>query len=167
MSGRPTGGAAQGRVFDCEIQARLRDMNLGGHVDNVEVLRVLDEARLLFLRFADLPDGDGRPGLFRDIPPGVADLAGSQRVDYHSEMRFVPFQPFLVRMWVAHVGRSSFAVDYELRVAADHPPAVTAETTMVLFDTAAQRSWPMTEEVRSAFETYRGAPVALRPRPGG
>ena len=32
-------------VFECEIQARLRDINLGGHVDNVEAIRILDEAR--------------------------------------------------------------------------------------------------------------------------
>lgn len=153
------------RVFDCEIQARLRDMNLGGHVDNVEVLRILDEARLLFLRFTALPGGDGRPGLLRDVPAGIAELTGSQRVDYHAEMRFVPFQPFLVRMWVAHIGGSSLTVDYELRVAPDHPPAVSAETGVVLFDTAAQRPWSITGEVRAALESYRGEPVRLRERP--
>ena len=35
-----------GKVFECEIQARLRDINLGGHVDNVEAIRVLDEAQI-------------------------------------------------------------------------------------------------------------------------
>ena len=41
-------------VFDCEIQTRFRDVNLGGHVDNVEAIRIIDEARILFFRFAEL-----------------------------------------------------------------------------------------------------------------
>ncbi|MBM7517743.1 acyl-CoA thioesterase [Nocardioides nitrophenolicus] len=154
-----------GNVFDCEIQARLRDVNLGGHVDNVEAIRVLDEARLLFFRFAPL-DGDDRPGLLRDLPDGIAHLVGAQRVDYHSEMRFVAYQPFLVRIWVSHVGRSSFTVSLELRVAPDHPPAVVAETSAVFWDTAAGSAWTISEPVRTALAAYAGPAVALRPRPG-
>ena len=154
-----------GMVFDCEIQARLRDVNLGGHVDNVEALRVVDEARLLFFRHAPLP-GAERPGLLRDLPEGVTELVGSQRVDYHAEMRFAPYQPFLVRIWVSHVGRSSMAVSAELRVAAGHEPAVVAETSLVLWDTVAGAAWPLSDEVRAAVTAYAGAPVALRERPG-
>lgn len=157
---------ADGRVFTSEVQPRFRDINLGGHVDNVEALRVLDEARLLFLRFAPLGDDHARPGLFRDLPQGVTDLVASQRTEYHAEMRFQPFQPFQVRMWLGHVGTSSFTVDYELRVEAGHPPAVIGETTLVLFDTTAQRPWPLSDEVRVLFEAFRGTPIPLRPRPG-
>ena len=101
-------------VFECEIPARLRDVNLAGHVDNVEAMRVLDEARQMFLRYSVLPDSDAlaapKPGLFREVPDGIIELVASQRVEYHSEMRFVPFQPFLVRMWIGHVSRSSFTI---------------------------------------------------------
>lgn len=153
-----------GQVFECEIQARLRDVNLGGHVDNVEALRVLDEARLLFFRFA--PFGDDRPGVLRDVPSGVVELVGSQRVDYNAEMRFVAYQPFLVRMWVGHVGRSSLAVSSELRVAPDHPPAITAETSVVFWDHAAGTSWPISDTVRATLSACSAPPVALRERPG-
>lgn len=159
--------ASEGRFFEAEVQPRFRDINLGGHVDNVEALRVLDEARLLFLRFAPLGDDHERPGLFRDLPAGVTDLAASQRIEYHTEMRFQPFQPFQVRMWVAHIGTSSFTVDYELYVASDHPPAVVGETTLVLFDTAAGRPWAISDEVAALFTAFRRSPVVLRPRPGG
>ncbi|WP_408897367.1 acyl-CoA thioesterase [Nocardioides sp. R1-1] len=155
-----------GKVFECEIQARLRDINLGGHVDNVEAIRVLDEARLMFLRHARLAAGDEPRGLLRDLPPGVTELVGSQHVEYHAEMRFAAYQPFLVRIWVSHVGRSSFAVSSELRVAPDHPPAVVAETAAVFWDTAAGTAWPISDAVRGALEEYAGEPVPLRPRPG-
>lgn len=155
-----------GKVFECEIQARLRDINLGGHVDNVEAIRVLDEARLMFFRHARLTDGDEPRGLLRDLPAGVTELVGSQHVEYHAEMRFAAYQPFLVRIWVSHVSRSSFAVSLELRVAPDHPPAVVAETSAVFWDTAAGSSWPISDAVRAALASYTGPAVALRPRPG-
>lgn len=155
-----------GKVFECEIQARLRDINLGGHVDNVEAIRVLDEARLMFFRHGRLEEGDEPRGLLRDLPPGVTELVGSQHVEYHTEMRFAAYQPFLVRIWVSHVSRSSFAVSLELRVAPDHPPAVVAETSTVFWDTAAGSSWPISDTLRAALAAYTGPAVALRPRPG-
>ncbi|WP_183096099.1 acyl-CoA thioesterase, partial [Nocardioides stalactiti] len=131
-----------GEAFESEIQARLRDINLGGHVDNVEAIRVLDEARIQFLSYAPLPAIAGdRPGLLRAVPVGITNLVGAQRVDYHAEMRFVPFQPFVVRLWVSHVGGSSFTVASELRVAPGQAPAVVAETTMVMWDPAAGTAW--------------------------
>lgn len=154
-----------GEFFECEIQARLRDVNLGGHVDNVEALRVLDEARLLFLRYAPVPGSD-LPGVFGSLPGQVAELMGSQRVDYRAEMRFVAYQPFLVRIWVSHLGRSSFAVSYELRVHPDEPPAIVAESSMVLWDTAAGAAWPISDAIRERLASYSGEPVALRERPG-
>ena len=165
-SGRSTVRQTRGvAYYECEIQARLRDVNLGGHVDNVEAMRIVDEARILFLRFASL---DGRPGgALRDVPAGVAELMGSQRVDYHAEMRFVAYQPFLVRLWVGHLGRSSFSVSAELRVEADHAPALSLESSLVLWDSATGGAWTMTEEVRRSLEEYAGPPVALRDRPAG
>ncbi|GAA3659882.1 hypothetical protein GCM10022237_19860 [Nocardioides ginsengisoli] len=155
-----------GQVFDCEIQARLRDMNVGAHVDNVEALRILDEARLLFLRHAPLTDDGGRGGLFRDVPSHAVELVASQRVDYRAEMRFTAYQPFLVRIWVSHVARTAVTISSELRIAADHPPAIVAETSLVFWDHTAEASWPISDEVRAALAAYAGEPVALRERPG-
>ena len=154
-----------GQVFDCEIQARLRDMNVGAHVDNVEALRILDEARLLFFRHAPLSD-DGRRGLFREVPPNTVELVASQRVDYRAEMRFAAYQPFLVRIWVSHVGRASVSISSELRIAPDHAPAIVAETSMVFWDNDAETLWTISDEVRATLAGYAGEPVALRERPG-
>ncbi len=157
------------KVVEIEIQARVRDVNLGGHVDNVEAIRVLDEARILFFRMRRAAGAvaapNGHRGVLLDVPLSVTDLVGAQRVDYRAEMRFVPFQPFLVRMWVGHVGRSSFTVESELRVAPDHPPAIVAETTSVLWDTEAGRSWPIPDDLRAHLTDFLAAPVDLKPRP--
>lgn len=150
-------------VFKCEIQARLRDVNLGGHVDNVEAIRILDEARILFFRYAELdPPAGERLGLLGGLPDGVVELVGSQRVDYHAEMRFAAYTSFRLRLWVTRVGRSSFTVASQLRVAEDHAPAIVAETSCVLWDHRTNASWAMTEEVRSTLQRYAGEPVGLR-----
>lgn len=151
------------RRFECEIQARFRDINVGGHVDNVEAVRVIDEARIQFFMFAPV-NGDGRTGLLARKPSGIIDLMGAQRVDYHAEMRFVPYAPFLVRIWVCHLGRTSFTVATELRTAADHPPALVAESTFVFWDRASGASWRMNDEVRTDLEQFLGPGVPLRGR---
>ena len=151
-----------GEVFECEIQARLRDVNLGGHVDNVEAIRILDEARILFFRYAELDPAAARLGLLGGLPDGVVELVGSQRVDYHAEMRFAAWTSFQVRLWVTRIGRSSFTVASQLRVAVDHAPAIVAETSCVLWDHGTQSSWAMTDAVRARLSTYVGEPVGLR-----
>ena len=152
-----------GKRFECEIQARFRDINVGGHVDNVEAVRVIDEARIQFFMFAPVHDGD-QPGLLRRKPTGIVDLMGTQRVEYHAEMRFVPYAPFLVRIWVCAIGRTSFTVATELRTAADRPPALVAESTFVFWDRSTGASWPMTDEVRADLEAYLGPGADLRGR---
>lgn len=150
-----------GARFDCEVQARFRDINVGGHVDNIEAMRVIDEARIQFFMFAPV-HGDGRAGLLDRKPAGIVDLMGSQRVDYLAEMRFVPFRPFLVRVWVSNIGRTSFTVASEMRVAPDHSPALIAESTTVFWEKATQAAWPMNDEVRADLERFSGPGVALR-----
>ena len=152
-----------GERFECEIQARFRDINVGGHVDNVEAVRVIDEARIQLFMFAPV-HGTGTSGLLHRKPAGIVDLMGAQRVDYHSEMRFVPYSPFLVRIWVCHVGRTSFTVATEMRTAADHPPALVAESTFVFWDRTHGAAWPMNDEVRADLEVFLGPRVELRGR---
>lgn len=158
----PEGLQVPHRSFDCEIQARFRDINVGGHVDNVEAVRVIDEARIQFFMFADVHGPGTGAGLLHRKPLGIVDLMGAQRVDYHAEMRFVPFRPFLVRMWIAAVGRTSFTVATELRVAAEHPPALIAESTFVFWDRSTEAAWPINDDVRADLESFLGPRVGLR-----
>src|SRR5699024_7726847 len=63
-----------GEVHEVEIQARLRDINTGGHVDNVEAVRVLNEARIRFFGLGRRAEQLGiarDPGLLDALPDGV------------------------------------------------------------------------------------------------
>jgi acyl-CoA thioester hydrolase len=152
-----------GETFTTEIQARFRDINLAGHVDNVEAVRVLDEARYEFLRFAHLPGlPAGATGLLHGLADGVSELVASQTIEYHSEMRFVPYQPFLASLWVTRIGRSSFTVAAELRVEAGGGPAALWECVNVLWDHTAQAAWPISDAVRADLQRYAGEPAQMR-----
>ncbi|WP_210649423.1 thioesterase family protein [Nocardioides sp. SYSU D00065] len=152
-----------GETFTTEIQARYRDINLAGHVDNVEAVRVLDEARYEFLRFARLPWlPAGASGLLHAADEGVSELVASQAIEYHAEMRFVPYQPFLATLWVSRIGGSSFTVAAEIRVEDGGAPAVVWECVNVLWDHRAQTAWRLSDAVRADLERYLGDPVALR-----
>ena len=152
-----------GETFTTEIQARYRDINLAGHVDNVEAVRVLDEARLEFFRFARLEGlPEGATGLLHAMPDGVSELVASQTINYHAEMRFVPYQPFLASLWVTRIGRSSFTVAAELRVDDGGGPAVVWECVNVLWDHNAQSAWPLSDGVRADLERFAGDSVELR-----
>ncbi|TWD16069.1 acyl-CoA thioesterase [Marihabitans asiaticum] len=160
-----------GEVHEVQIQARLRDINTGGHVDNVEAMRVLDEARIRFFGLGRRADQLGiprEPGLLDDLPDHVGNLVGAQRVDYLAEMRFAPIQPFRVRMWVGHVGTSSFTVESEIHTTAQGEggePAVVAESSVILWDRSSDATWRIDDTVRAVLTRYLGEPVPLRPRP--
>ncbi len=135
----------------------MRDINAGGHVDNVEAIRVIDEARLRFFLRSE-------GGVLRRLPAGVTNLVASQRVDFRAEMRFADFQNFQVTQWIGHLGNSSFTVQSELRLPGSPDAAVVAESVVVLFSTSAGSSWQLSPEVRADLTAYLGDPVALRGR---
>ena len=104
-----------GQTFTTEIQARYRDINLAGHVDNVEAVRVLDEARYEFLRFA-VPSRAFPPvrtGLLHGTDPGVSEpgrLADDRVPPSETAVRALPAVPGLAvgladRPFVLHRGR--------------------------------------------------------------
>ena len=154
--------------FECEVQARVRDINLGGHVDSVEALRVIDEGRMLFFGIRPQHGMPGLPGVLVDLPDGVGPLVGGHRAEYRTEMRFAPHQPFRLRLWLGHLGGSSFTVQTELFTAgagAGEHPAVVAESAVILWDFGADAAWQIEGRVREQLSSYVEDPLPLRDRP--
>lgn len=160
--------------YQCEVQARVRDLNTSGHVDNIAVMRILDEARVLFLSELTRVKGEAvdparaAEGL-AGAAPGVNLLVVGQRVEYRQEMYVEPGTPFRVEVWLAHIGRSSIAMDFALRIGVpdDAPAQVVGETSAVLMDAATSRPWSITDAVRSILSPYLEDPLPLRERAAG
>ncbi|MCA0336490.1 MAG: hypothetical protein LCH66_06425 [Actinobacteria bacterium] len=151
-------------MFEHQFQMRLRDLNTANHVDNLEIMRIADEARALYLGGVEGERGAGF-GLLCAMPEDVFVLAAAQHAEFRAEIRWEPGAFYRVRAWVGHVGRSSFTVQTEIRTDRDEPDAVL-EATMVLMDRSTGRPWPFSEQVREQLRDELGTLLEFRPRSG-
>ena len=151
-------------MFETTFQMRLRDLNTANHVDNLEIMRVADEARALFLGGVEGERGGGF-GLLASMPETVVVLAAAQHAEFRAEIHWQPGASYRVRSWVGHIGSSSFTVDSEILTVREAPDAVM-EATMVLVDQDTGRPWRLDETVRAALSAHLAPPLTLRPRSG-
>lgn len=155
-----------GEPFSCTIQTRLADVNFTGHVDNVEALRVVDEARMRFFGLRSPRTGEHAPGIMDELAPGLLPVVVSHRLEYHRELLPSLIEPYVVRVWVVRVGAASFTLDTTISHApSGGVPAVVAETTLVVQDLSTGRASEMAPVVRDALAAHLGDPLPLRDRP--
>lgn len=156
------------------VQLRWSDMDAYAHVNNVEMLRLLEEARIeVFWRHPEGPDGtrpdDARPTAVLDAGPGAltSTLVARQEIQY---VRPLPYRraPVVIELWLGHLGGASLDVCYEVR---DAPTSVAgsvafavATTTIVLVDSATGAPRRLTAAERAVWQPYLEAPVVIRRR---
>lgn len=152
----PDGGHPAVRV---EVPLRWGDMDAYGHVNNVQVARLLEEARIGAF---GVPGGTGAPGLSAPVPllgegmpEGVQALISEHRVRYRwpLEYRTVPAQ---VWVWVQAVKGASVEIAYSVRDGVDGAECVSASTTMVFADPSTGRPVRLTEGQRTALAALQG-----------
>ncbi|QZN86741.1 thioesterase family protein [Cellulomonas sp. C5510] len=162
------------------VQLRWSDMDAYGHVNNVELLRLLEEARIeaFWAHPAEAgPSGAADrpvwPTAVLDAGPGAQTftLVARQEVEY---LRPVGYRrtPVVVDMWIGHLGGASIDVCYELHDAAPAAdgtadpdgPYARAVTTLVLVDAATGAPRRIGEAERAAWSPYVEAPPAFRRR---
>jgi acyl-CoA thioester hydrolase len=153
------GKGHQGRHrYDCHV--RFSDVDVYGHVNNVKYFEYYQEARVAFL-MSLVASRDPSA----DLSSSTGQVVARIDVDYRRPLLFRP-DPYVVETWVTRVGRSSFDLDCRIvDLPADGPADgstdratvySTASVRLVAFDTAGQRSRPLTPHERSLLE---GAPA--------
>jgi acyl-CoA thioester hydrolase len=158
--------------LDISVQLRWSDMDAYAHVNNVEMLRLLEEARIEAF-WSHPPASDGVPvegawpTAVLDAGPGanLSTLVARQEIEYLRPLGYRR-TPVVVEMWIGHLGSASLDVCYELRDAPSADDGVVyarAITTLVLVDATGSptRIGPVE---RAAWEPYVEAPVELRRR---
>lgn len=140
---------------------RWSDMDSLGHVNNVQFLRLLEEARVLGFAewFTGVETGpDGRPPL----------LIARAEIDYLRQMHWRK-KPVVVAMWVSQLSGASFDTSYEVRASREPDAEVyaVAETTQVVFDMETQRPVRISAEHREVLARYVAEPVRMKRRPKG
>jgi acyl-CoA thioester hydrolase len=152
------------------ITLRWADLDAYGHVNNVEVLRLLEEARIAaFWRHGE----DPAPTAVLESGPEAAThtFVASAEVEYLAPIGYHR-DPVVVEMWIGHLGGASIDVCYRILAPADHRPGgdraevahVQARTTIVVVDAATMRPRRLSDAERAAWLPYCEEPITFRRR---
>lgn len=152
------------------IRLRWSDLDAYGHVNNAEMLRLLEEARILAFWADDDASTpaigastavlDGRPG------SETLTLIGRQEIEYLAPVPYLR-APLDVRLWLGKLGGASLDVCYEVWSPVETLPAVIfarATTTIVLVDATSQRPRRINDVERTAWLPYLEEPVVFARR---
>ena len=155
------------------VQLRWSDMDAYGHINNVEMLRVLEEARIAaFWTHPDPPADGGWPTAVLAAGPGATTemLVARQEIEYVRPLGYRR-TPVVVELWIGHLGGASIDVCYEVHDG-DLPgdgaavPYARACTTLALVDPATGAPRRLTAPERAAWSPCLAPMVPLRRRGG-
>jgi acyl-CoA thioester hydrolase len=143
-----------GAPYRVEVPLRWSDMDAYGHVNNVQFLRLLEDARVVGLR-------EWYPAETSLLGDGI--VVSRHAIEYRAPLTYRP-EPVEVDMWVTAVHGAGFDLGYVVRDPDRVGPVVyaVAETGLVLYDFAAARPRRLGRDVRAALDPHRGAPVTFR-----
>lgn len=135
-------------------------MDAYGHVNNVQYLRLLEDARVIAFAARGSDEGGSV------VDTGL--LVARSEIEYLAPLVYRP-APVAIDLWVTTVAGASFDMGYEVldETGSDgvHPQVYArAETTLVLYDLVNHRPRRMSEKEREALRDWQGAPVAWRKR---
>jgi acyl-CoA thioester hydrolase len=148
------------RPYRVDVPLRWSDMDAYGHVNNVQFLRLLEDARVI--GFQDWFGDERSP-----LKDGV--VVARHEIEYLAPLDF-RHAPISVDMWSTKISGSSFNLAYEV-----WDPAMVgttlyarAETTVVVYDFATARPRRLRPQERTVLEAVSGDPVPFRwrERPG-
>lgn len=145
---------ASAKRYRVDVPLRWSDMDAYGHVNNVQFLRLLEDARVIGF--------EGWFGQDRSVlSEGI--LVARHEIEYLAPLLFrVP--PIVVEMWATKIGGAGFDLAYEVRDGLCDPDTVyaRAETTLVLYDFATSRPRRMDDALRAVLDQHSGDPVPFR-----
>lgn len=152
------------------ISLRWSDLDAYGHVNNAEMLRLLEEARIQAFWVTDEAGGSavGASTAVLDGKPGAATLTliARQEIEYLAPVPYMR-QPLDVRLWLGKLGGASLEVCYEVWSPAGVEPELLytrASTTIVLVDAVTERPRKINDIERAAWTPYLDAPIEFTRR---
>ena len=139
---------------------RWSDMDAYGHVNNVQFLRLLEDARVVAFAAAGSDEGGSV------VETGL--LVARSQIEYLEPLVYRT-APVAIDLWLTDLQAASFDLGYEVLDEAGEGgsrPRVyaRAETTLVLFDRVHDRPRRMTPPERERLEAWRDEPVRWRHR---
>lgn len=151
------------KTVTVSVPVRWSDIDAYQHVNNAELLRILEEARIH--AFWASPDPQRPESAVLDATPGseTATLIARLEIEY---LRPIPYQrdPLQVTMWISHLGGASLDLCYEVSNGAGDEKYAQALTTVVMADARTQKPRRVTAAERAAWEPLLGVAPKFRRR---
>jgi acyl-CoA thioester hydrolase len=150
------------------IQLRWSDLDAYNHVNNVEMLRILQEARIQAFWADDEanPEDAGTAVLDSGVGGKTLSLIAHQEMEYLAPVPFLR-QPLDIELWLGRLGGASVQVCYEIYSPAGVSPRVLfgrASTTLVMVDPATGKPSRIGDREREAWAPYVEEPVTFTRR---
>ncbi len=142
------------RPYRVDVPLRWSDMDAYGHINNVQFLRLLEDARVIAF---EQWFGQDRSLLKEGV------LVARHEIEYLAPLDF-RHAPISVDMCVTQMGGASFDLGYEVRDPAEVGPTVyaRAETTLVAYDFEVVSPRRLRVDEREVLKAFAGAPVPFR-----
>lgn len=150
------------------IPLRWSDFDAYAHVNNAEMLRLLEEARIQAFWRPDAGADGGMATAVLDARPGAdtISLIARQEIEYLAPIPYMR-APIDIEMWIGRIGGASLEICYELYTPLGVEPRLLytkAATTLVMVTAATGRPQRIGEELRAIWQPYIEEPVAFTKR---
>ncbi|WP_333811455.1 thioesterase family protein [Timonella senegalensis] len=159
--------------IEIPVTLRWSDVDAYGHVNNVNMLRLLEIARIDAFWTTDEP---GYSNGVLDASPGSesAMFVAHQEIEYLQPLNYRK-APVIVEIWLSKIGGASVEVNYVVRdaVPAQQPqesqqldPVVyaNASTTLVIVDGSTGRPRKITDDERATWQQFVEEPIRFKRR---
>ncbi|MCU1525815.1 MAG: acyl-CoA thioesterase [Microbacteriaceae bacterium] len=149
-----------------QIPLRWSDFDAYAHVNNAEMLRILEEARIQAFWRSD--DGLGAGTAVMDARPGAEMIAliARQELEYLAPIPYMR-APVDIEMWIGRIGGASLEIGYEVYSPQGVSPRILftrAATTLVMVTAATGKPARIPESQRDAWLPYLEEPVTFAKR---
>lgn len=131
-------------------------MDAYGHINNVQVVRMLEEARIAAFgppRGAGLPGIEPQVSLFNDVEEGTLALVVEHRIRYLRTLEYRNV-PAVVQVWIGAVKGASFDIHYLVQDPVTREDCVKATTHLAFVDEASGRVLRLTPDQKQRLAPF-------------
>lgn len=149
------------RRIEVRIPMRWGDMDAYGHINNVQVVRILEEARIAAF---GPPRGPGLPGieppvpLFSEVPEGTLALIVEHKIRYVRTLEYRNI-PAVVQLWIGAVKGASFDIHYLVQDPVTGEDCVRATSHLAFVEESTGRVLRLTPEQKEKLARFAPVPA--------
>ncbi|MET4095010.1 acyl-CoA thioester hydrolase [Arthrobacter sp. UYCu712] len=147
------------RRIEVQVPTRWSDMDAYGHINNVQIVRILEEARIAAFgppRGAGLPGTEPPVPLFSEVPEGTLALVVEHKIRYVRTLEYRNV-PALVQLWIGAVKGASFDIHYVVQDPVTREECVRATSHLAFVEQATGRVLRLTPEQKEKLALFTPA----------